>query len=503
MAKASGSHTASTGKAASEEDKKAKKPAKEADKPKKAAKAPVSKNGTAKDKTPELHAFEEELNRREVSLIEREIKTIRMQEELDRLRPLSGLYRVVKAMATERRLDSLLDTITRETQAMLKADRCSVFVVDSTTDELWTQVAQGLEGFRMIRIPVSGTSIVAWCARSGDIINIPDAYDDERFDPAVDKATGYRTRSVLCVPMQNRSGQVIGVFQVLNKKDGPFTSEDEDWLEGLAAVAAGLIEQAQAYQEIESFVDQTLMVLAQTIDKRDPLTAGHSIRVTKYSLLIGQSLIIPDEDIDILRYSAMMHDYGKIGVPEAVLWKNGRLTPEEYACVQTHARITFDLLSNLPFTKRLAAVPFVASCHHEKLDGSGYYRGLKGEEIPFLAKIIAVADVFDALTSVRHYRNRMPIDKVHEILESGRNNHFESRCVDAFLRLPCQQVLSVMESERDRNSSEDLERFGNITWARLTELVSGAEPKGEEEGIVDIFERMYNFGLPEGYKALD
>jgi HD-GYP domain-containing protein (c-di-GMP phosphodiesterase class II) len=515
MAKASGSQATSSGKSASvkagkqTEDKKAKKPvqSKEAEKPKKAAKTPASKNGTPKGKetTAEkpLHAFEEELNRREVSLIEREIKTIRMQEELDRLRPLSGLYRVVKAMATERRLDSLLDTITRETQAMLKADRCSVFVVDSTTDELWTQVAQGLEGFRMIRIPVSGTSIVAWCARSGDIINIPDAYDDERFDPAVDKATGYRTRSVLCVPMKNRSGQVIGVFQVLNKKDGPFTSEDEDWLEGLAAVAAGLIEQAQAYQEIERFVDQTLMVLAQTIDKRDPLTAGHSIRVTKYSLLIGQSLIIPDEDIDILRYSAMMHDYGKIGVPEEILWKNGRLTPEEYACVQTHARITFELLSNLPFTKRLAAVPFVASCHHEKLDGSGYYRGLKGEEIPFLARIIAVADVFDALTSVRHYRNRMPIDKVHEILESGRNNHFDSRCVDAFLRLPCQQVLSVMESERDRNSSEDLDIFGNTTWARLTQLISGSEPKHEEGGIVESFERMYNFGLPEGYKALD
>lgn len=515
MAKAS--QSVSSGKSASAkeseptEDKKAKTQAKEADKSKKAPKAPASKNGTSskngttkeKSQDKELLAFEEELNRREVTLIEREIKTIRTQEELDRLRPLSGLYRVVKAMATERRLDSLLDTITRETQTMLKADRCSVFVVDSSTDELWTQVAQGLEGFRMIRIPVSGTSIVAWCARSGDIINIPDAYEDERFDPAVDKHTGYRTRSVLCVPMQNRSGQVIGVFQVLNKKDGPFTSEDEDWLEGLAAVAAGLIEQAQAYQEIERFVDQTLMVLAQTIDKRDPLTAGHSIRVTKYSLLIGQSLIIPDEDIDVLRYSAMMHDYGKIGVPEAVLWKNGRLTPEEYACVQTHARITFDLLSNLPFTKRLAAVPFVASCHHEKLDGTGYYRGLRGEEIPFLSRIIAVADVFDALTSVRHYRNRMPIDKVHEILASGRDNHFDSRCVDAFLRLPCQQVLSVMESERDRNSSEDLEIFGNTTWARLTELISGAEPKSNEEGIVESFERMYNFGLPEGYKALD
>ncbi|MBX9667533.1 MAG: GAF domain-containing protein [Candidatus Obscuribacterales bacterium] len=450
-----------------------------------------------------LQSFEEELNRREVSLIEREIKTIRMQEELDRLRPLSGLYRVVKAMATERRLDSLLDTITRETQTMLKADRCSVFVVDSNVDELWTQVAQGLEGFRMIRIPLGGTSIVAWCARSGDIINIPDAYQDDRFDPDVDKHTGYRTRSVLCVPMLNRSGQVIGVFQVLNKKDGPFTSEDEDWLEGLAAVASGLIEQAQAYQEIERFVDQTLMVLAQTIDKRDPLTAGHSVRVTNYSLLIGQSLIIPDEDIDVLRYSAMMHDYGKIGVPEAILWKNGRLTPEEYEKVQEHARVTFDLLSHLPFTKRLSDVPFVASCHHEKLDGTGYYRGLKGEDIPFLARIIAVADVFDALTSVRHYRNRMPIDKVYEILQQGRDNHFDSRCVDAFLRLPCHQVLGIMESEREKNASDDIDLFGNITWSRLTELVAGAQAKREEEGLVKVFEKMYNFGLPEGYKALD
>ncbi|MBZ0187900.1 MAG: GAF domain-containing protein, partial [Candidatus Obscuribacterales bacterium] len=339
------------------------------------------------EKEQSLNEFEEGLNKREVALIEREIKTIRMQEELDRLRPLSGLYRVVKAMATERKLDALLETITRETQNMLNADRCSVFVVEQNAEELWTQVAQGLVGFKTIRIPLNGTSIVAYCARSAEIINIADAYDDDRFDREVDKHTGYRTKSVLCVPMMNRSRGVIGVFQVLNKGGGPFTSEDEDWLQGLAAVAAGLIEQAQAYQEIEHFVDKTLEVLAQTIDKRDPLTAGHSIRVTNYSLLIGQAMSIPAQDIDVLRYSAMMHDYGKIGVPEAILWKNGRLTPEEYACVQTHARITFDLLANLPFTRRLQAVPYVASCHHEKLDGSGYYRGLEGEEIPFLARI--------------------------------------------------------------------------------------------------------------------
>ncbi len=458
----------------------------------------------------DLSQFEEELNRREVSLIEREIKTIRMQEELDRLRPLSGLYRVVKAMATERRLDSLLDTITRETQAMLKADRCSVFVVErftepggSTSDELWTYVAQGLEGFRKLRVPLNGTSIVAYCARSAEVINIPDAYEDERFDPDVDKQTGYRTRSVLCVPMTNRSGNVIGVFQVLNKKDGPFTSEDEDWLEGLAAVAAGLIEQAQAYEEIEHFVDNTLSVLAQTIDKRDPLTSGHSHRVMKYSKLLGQSMAIPDADIDVLHYSALMHDYGKIGVPERILWKEGRLTPEEYAEVQKHASLTFELLSQLRFTRRLQDVPYIASCHHEKMDGTGYYRGLKGDSIPFLARIIAVADVFDALTSKRHYRNRMPIDKVFEILNSGKDNHFEGRLVDTFLKLPCREVLTVMESERDQPPSPEIDLFKHITWLRLTELVSGSHPKRGEEDLLNAFDRLYFRGLSEDYQALD
>lgn len=456
-----------------------------------------------KNKEASLKKIEEDLNNREVALIEREIKTIRLQEELDRLRPLSGLYRVVKSMATERKLDALLETITRETRSMLKADRCSVFVVEASTEELWTQVAQGLEGSKTIRIPIDGTSIVAYCARSGVNINIADAYEDERFDPAVDKQTGYRTKSVLCVPMMNRSGRVIGVFQVLNKEGGPFTSEDEDWLQALAAVAAGLIEQAQAYQEIEQFVDKTLEVLAQTIDKRDPLTAGHSIRVTNYSLLIGGSMDVPSQDIDVLRYSAMMHDYGKIGVPEAILWKNGRLTPEEYACVQTHARITFDLLSHLPFTKRLQAVPYVASCHHEKLDGTGYYRGLQGDEIPFLSKIIAVADVFDALTSVRHYRNRMPIDKVYEILVSGKDNHFEPDCVESFLALPCHNVLTVMETERDKTGTADINQFRDISWRRLVELVSGSKPKRGEEDLLSSFERIYNRDLPEDYKALD
>jgi HD-GYP domain-containing protein (c-di-GMP phosphodiesterase class II) len=450
-----------------------------------------------------LRKLESDLSKREISLIEREIKYLSLQQEIDKLRPLSGLYRVVKAMTTERKLESMLDVITRETTNMLKCDRCSVFVVDHHSGELWTQIALGLEGLRTIRVALAGTSIVSLCARTGRVINIPDAYEDPRFDPEVDKSTGYRTKNILCVPMHDRNGSVIGVFEVMNKEQGIFTDEDEEWLQALAAVAGGLIEQAQQYSEIEHFVDKTLETLAQTIDKRDPLTAGHSIRVTRYSILIGEAMRVSEDERDVLRYSAMMHDYGKIGVPEAILWKNGRLTAEEYACVQTHAKITYDLLSNLPFTNRLAQVPFVASCHHEKLDGTGYYRGLKGHEIPFLARVITVSDVFDALTSVRHYRNRMSITKVYEIMESGRENHFDPEVVDAFYNLPCDRVLKVMESERGQMIPAEIDVFGNISWLRLVELCQGARPKAHEEGLKETFYKIYNANLPADYQELD
>jgi len=441
------------------------------------------------------------LTQQELALVERKIKVMGMQEELNRLRPLSGLYRVIKAMTTERRLESLLDVITKETQSILNCDRCSVFILDKQKAELWTQVAQGME--KQIRVALSAASVVSQCARTAHQINIPDAYKDKDFDPAFDRLTGYHTKSILCVPMLNRHEDVIGVFQALNKSTNTFTSEDEEWLAALTTVAAGLIEQAQAYLEIEHFVDRTLETLAQTIDKRDPLTAGHSIRVTNYSLLLGKSLAIPEIDHLVLRYAAMMHDYGKIGVPEAILWKNGRLTPGEFACVQQHARYTYDLLSNLPFKGKMESVPFVASCHHEKIDGSGYYRGLKGDEIPYLARIIAVADVFDALTSERHYRNRMPIDKVADIMFTGKGNHFEPEYVDLFFRLPSRQVLAVMESERGKTNPPEIKQFDCVNLKRLIELVMGAKPKRHENGLVQAFEAIYNADLPPDYQSLD
>jgi HD-GYP domain-containing protein (c-di-GMP phosphodiesterase class II) len=350
------------------------------------------------------------------------------------------------------------------------------------------------------KMPQFNNNIVHAVVSKGKVINLPDAnkWDDKNLAPE-----GTFPESILCVPMFNKSGGVIGVIEALYKEGDNFSHDDEDWLKALAAIAAGSIEQAQSYAEIETFVDKTLETLAQTIDKRDPLTAGHSMRVTKYSLLIGQLFGLSKNDLEVLRYAAMMHDYGKIGVPEAILWKNGRLTPQEYALVQTHAKITYDLLINLPFTKHLVDVPYVASCHHEKLDGSGYYRGLKGDEIPLLARIITVADVFDALTSVRHYRNRMDISRVAEIMETGRGNHFDSKFVDIFFKSPCHKILQIMESEHKQDQPNNLKAFCQITLGRLIELCQGASPQPDEVGLPELFTQIYNEGLPPNYLALD
>lgn len=472
--------------------------------PKKFSK-PAKKSTDSTNDTKFAESQNPDMGGREVELIEKEIKILSLQQEVEQLRPVSGLYRLVRAMASERNLDSLLSLISRETRAILKCDKASLYVLDQENGELWTKHYE--EGPQseptVVKLPLSATSIVGLCARSAETVKIDTAYSDSRFDPDIDRQTGMLTRNVLAVPMLNPGGEVLGVFEAVNKAGGPFAEEDLEWLQGLSVVAGGLIEQTKAYSEMERFMDKTLEMLARTIDKRDPLTAGHSMRVTKYSLLIAEALTIGQPNVDVLRYSAMMHDYGKIGVPESILWKNGRLTPEEYSCVQQHARFTYDLLITLPFTKRLASVPFVASCHHEKLDGSGYYRGLKGDEIPYLTRIITVADVFDALTSVRHYRNRMAITKVTEIMESGRDNHFDAQMVDAFYELPADSVIKVMESERGQAQSADLDQFSSLTLRRLVELCQGQKGTPEEMQLKEAFEQIYYAGLPSDYQALD
>ncbi len=193
-------------------------------------------------------------------------------------------------------------------------------------------------------------------------------------------------------------------------------------------------------QAFESFV----RALSTAVDAKHPITAGHSHRVTEYSLLLGRHLDLDDNHLELLKYTGLLHDIGKIGVPDVVLTKKGRFTPQEREIMNEHSLWTFRIIDGISLPKILKELPRIAACHHEKLDGTGYPYRLVGESIPFFARILAVGDVFDALTSRRDYPkydgaktlgfDPMTMDRVFSILDKDKGSHFDPAVVDTAIK---------------------------------------------------------------------
>ena len=369
--------------------------------------------------------------------------------------PLIALVKIGQAVAAEKDIDVLIKTIAEETKIALNADRCTVFLYDKVHNELYSKVATGLDAGKELRISAD-KGIAGHVVKTGETINIKDAYNDKRFNPEVDKKTGYRTKTILCMPIKNFNQDIIGVFQVLNKFDETFTIDDEDLLVAIASSAGISLENAQLFEhqkkmleEQQIIFDSFIETLASSIDARDKITSGHSTRVKMYATLIAKEFGMEKKDIYILEKAAALHDIGKIGIKDSVLQKEGKLTPEEYKHIQKHVEITHNILEKIHMSEDFQQITDIACSHHEKYDGTGYYRGLKGEEIPFGGRILAVSDVFDAITSKRHYRDKMPIEKVIEIIMNGSGSHFDPKVVDKFLMIKLSKIVEVFLSEND------------------------------------------------------
>jgi putative methionine-R-sulfoxide reductase with GAF domain len=325
-------------------------------------------------------------------------------------------------------VDRLLVLIAEKTAELLEADRCTIFVVDSEEGILWTRAALGEQRFE---IPI-GSGIAGAVVESGQVIRVDDAYQDPRFNRAVDKSTGYRTRSMLTGPMFNQSSEVIGVFQLLNSHNGTFGKGDEKLLMALSGFAGNALENALLYEEMKRTFYSAIEVLAATIDAKHPYTAGHTERVAEYSCGVARAMGLPEEDIEQIRVAAYLHDYGKIGIPDSVLTKPGRLTDVEFQEMRLHAQKTHEILSRMRFSSQYQFVPAIAGAHHERWDGKGYPLGLEGESIPLGARIMAIADVFDALTSDRDYRKAMPYAEALELLRADVGAAFDPRVFPYF-----------------------------------------------------------------------
>ena len=363
--------------------------------------------------------------------------------------PLIALVKIGQAVAAEKDINLLIRTIAEETKTALNADRCTVYLYDKENDELYSKVATGLD-VQELRIPAD-KGLAGHVLRTGETINIKDAYSDKRFNSSVDKETGYRTKNMLCMPIKNFNQEIIGVFQVLNKFDEYFTPEDEDLLVAIASNAGISLENAQLFErqrklleEQKVVLDSFIETLATSIDARDKITSGHSTRVKMYAVLIAKEFGMEQNDLYILEKIHMSKDFQQI---------------MEIAC-----------------------------SHHEKFDGSGYYRHLKGTDIPFGGRILAVSDVFDAITSKRHYRDKMPIDKVINIIKDGAGSHFDPLVVEKFLAIKLSEIVKVFCTENSlKIDDEDMETLQKYNLLDLYySIVNNCSNK-----LLQVFNKYY------------
>jgi HD-GYP domain-containing protein (c-di-GMP phosphodiesterase class II) len=345
-----------------------------------------------------------------------------------------------KAMQTQFSmvLNSTLDQREIRNRAMeaamnlLDAEVGSLLLVDEETNELFFEVALGKAGQQLKQIRLRmGEGIAGWVAANDQAALVNDVPNDPRYFKKAQHITQFVTRNMICVPIRSR-GKVIGVIQAINKKGGgPFTDQDLDDFWTLTNQVAVALENANLYAELQETFLSTAEALAAAVEKKDPYTGGHIMRVVDYSMAIAKHMALPDGDMDQLRLAAVLHDIGKIGIKDSVLLKQGRLTADELAHMREHPRVGDEIMGHI---ERMKTVRKAIRAHHEKWDGSGYPDGLKEETIPLHARIILVADTLDAMTTDRPYRKAVDLKAATEEVRRFAGKEFDPQVSDAFLK---------------------------------------------------------------------
>ena len=305
------------------------------------------------------------------------------------------------------------------------------------SDEVGTKL-NGQE-FRLPR----GKGIIGYVVDSGETVLVSDVTKDDRHYHDAIQATGITTSSLVAVPLNTRTVQlgaemgvehtrIIGGLEAINKLGGVFNDEDAGLLRTLASQAATVLQIAKLYGDANELFLDTIQAMVASIDSKDPYTNGHSQRVSDFSTAIGRRIDLPPEQLHHLRIGALLHDIGKMGVPDRILLKEGPLTEDEWILMRQHPGYAHDMLRTIQFLRPALDIPY---CHHEKWDGTGYPRQLKGDEIPLVARIFAVVDVWDALTSDRPYRPAWSRQKALSHIREHSGQHFDPHVVEKFIAL--------------------------------------------------------------------
>ncbi len=341
--------------------------------------------------------------------------------------------------------DQLLDAILNDAVSVLDAQRGAIVLADGDGPEpkLKLRALAVGHGESAGRFHYS-KRLTQRCYTRGESVLYCHIDDDNELKMTQSIADGSMA-SVLCVLLRTPRRK-LGVLHLDRSFwQNPFSEDDLLLADALAAHVSAAIESAQLLRKQKDMFSKTIMILAQAVELRDDYTGGHTQRVTKYATMLAEKMELAEDEIELVRTGTPLHDIGKIGIDDAILRKPGRLTPQEFAVMQTHTTMGADILSTVPEMHPI--IPIVRN-HHERWDGTGYPDRLAGEDIPLLARIVAVADAFDAMTSNRPYHeNKRPKSAATAFAEvdmqAGRQ--FDPRCAAAFLSMREQVALTMVE----------------------------------------------------------
>ncbi len=350
----------------------------------------------------------------------------------EELKTLHRFLNIISKIHASLTIEQVLRNILVELVSLAGAEAGSLWEVQPGEGKLVLRVVIGeaeevLRG-KSLRI---GEGLAGWVARTGEAVIVPDVKKDGRWLSDFDRISNFNTKDMLVIPLKGTEG-VIGVVQLINSASpSGFTSEQLRLVELLSGPFSVALENAKLYEKIKRLFKETALALATAIDKRDPYTGGHTKRVVRYVKALAEQLSLSGRDREELEIAAILHDIGKIGIPDSILLKQEQLGEKERKLMEAHVIIGAEILQEVEgFERVVEGIKY----HHERWDGSGYPEGLRGEEIPMLARAIAICDVFDALTSARPYKERLSFEKGLEYLMENRGRLFWPEGVDAFLR---------------------------------------------------------------------
>ncbi len=407
---------------------------------------------------------------------------------IDDAQLLEDLLDVSIALSAERDFDNLLDLILREIRRTTNADAGTIYLVTNTNQlqfrlsqvqtlfDRWGEQAVR-DRFKRFEMDISKESMAGYVALTGEILNIPDvkkipesaAY---KYNSAYDEENEYESHSMLVVPIKNSDGVINGVLQIINAFDDsgkiiPFNERVVKIANSLASMAGVALHNVQLNQNLHDAQLETVLKLGVAAEYRDKETANHIRRMSRYAYIIGGEMGWSQPVLMNLIYAASMHDVGKLGVPDDILLKPGRLTAEERPVMMQHTVIG-GLILNASASPLLQMSKQIALTHHERWDGHGYPNRLAGGDIPIEGCIVSVADVYDALSSRRCYKEPWSEPEVVDYMTKNKGSQFDTRCVEILLD-NLTAVRSIQEKYAD--AEEDFEKMGALSRVDTVKLL--------------------------------